>query len=277
MSRRRYISTSISTDKRVNQLAREAGDFAALLYTWMIPHAEDSARMTGDVDELLLTVVPGLRHHSEEDVAAALEAMDRIGLIVWDRDSALVLFDPDSFYRHQSYIPEAKRADSGEYRRESPQNAAERRESPQNAASPSPSPTPSPTPSRDTYAADDPVDNSADDLFLTQFWPLWPHHKGSKQLAGKRFAALTGPQRRRCLAAEGHVVEALDAGLLDPQYLPRAENFVGGTKCYYREWADGIPEHLTACGNGKRSGRAVDSAMGALREVARQYESEVTT
>ena len=41
MSRRRYISTSMSIDKRLNKLAVEAGDFAALLYTWMIPHAAD--------------------------------------------------------------------------------------------------------------------------------------------------------------------------------------------------------------------------------------------
>ena len=38
MARRRYISTNISTDPKVNILAEKYGDFAALLYTWMIPH-----------------------------------------------------------------------------------------------------------------------------------------------------------------------------------------------------------------------------------------------
>jgi hypothetical protein len=125
------------------------------------------------------------------------------------------------------------------------------------------------------HTCDAPVDNSG--LFDSDFWPRWPHHKGAKQLAGKRFAALSAPQQQRCLTAEGYIIEALDAGLLDPQFLPRAENFVGGTKSYYREWADGIPGHLSAQGNGRRSTRAVDSAFGALREVARQLDSEVTT
>ena len=126
MSRRRYVSTTISTDKRVNRLASEAGDFAALLYTWMIPHAEDSATMTGDPDELLLAVVPGLRHHDADDVRSALSAMVSLRLISWDGET--VWFDSESFYRHQSYIPEAKRGDNGEHFRESPTNADERRD-----------------------------------------------------------------------------------------------------------------------------------------------------
>ena len=101
MSRRRKISTSISTDKLVNQLARDAGDFAALLYTWMIPHAEDSASITGDVEELMMMVVPGFRHRNEDDVATALETMDGIELVAWDREAAVVYFDSESFYRHQ--------------------------------------------------------------------------------------------------------------------------------------------------------------------------------
>jgi hypothetical protein len=120
------------------------------------------------------------------------------------------------------------------------------------------------------------ADETVGDLFETDFWPRWPLRKGSKQLAHKRFGSLTAPQQQRCLTAEGFVIEAMDSGLLTPQFLPRAENFIGGTKCYYREWADGIPEHLTARG-GQRSGRAVDSAFGALREVARQLDDEKAT
>lgn len=166
MSRKRSISTTISHDKRINALAREAGDFACLLYTWMIPHAEDSASMTGDPEELLCIVMPGRRDRSEQDVAAALAAMDRLELIAWDGQT--VWFDSESFYRHQSYINQAKRADNAEHfherraarltsaagspaaetradHRRSPQNAVEDRESPQNAVSLSPSPSPSPS------------------------------------------------------------------------------------------------------------------------------------
>lgn len=147
MSRRRKLSTTISLDKDVNRLARDAGDFAALLYTWMIPHAEDSASITGNVEELMLTVVPGFRHHTEADIEAAVEAMDRIGLVAWDHDDALIYFDSESFYRHQSYIPEAKRADNSAHfqkRRESAKRSEEQRESAKKAASLSPSPSLSP-------------------------------------------------------------------------------------------------------------------------------------
>lgn len=128
----------------------------------------------------------------------------------------------------------------------------------------------------DTYVSED-GGETVGDLFETDFWTRWPLRKGSKQLARKRFGALTTAQQQRCLTAEGFIIEALDSGLLAPQFLPRAENFIGGTKCYYREWADGIPEHLTARGRGQRSGRAVDSAFGALREVARQLDDEKAT
>ena len=132
MSRRRKLSTTISTDKLVNQLAREAGDFAALLYTWMIPHAEDNASITGDAEELFMTVVPGLRHKTDADVRDAVAVMDRLGLVAWDQEASVVYFDSESFYRHQSYIPEAKRADNSAHflkRRASPQLSEEQRES----------------------------------------------------------------------------------------------------------------------------------------------------
>ena len=30
-----------------------------------------------------------------------------------------------------------------------------------------------------------------------------------------------------------------------PPYQPRAENFVGGSKSYYQEWAEGVPAYCT--------------------------------
>jgi hypothetical protein len=33
--------------------------------------------------------------------------------------------------------------------------------------------------------------------------------------------------------------------LVAPQYQPRAENFVGGSKRYYQEWAEGVPAYCT--------------------------------
>lgn len=107
MSRRRYITTDISVDKNVKHLAMEAGDFAALLYTWMIPHADDHAILTGDPEELLDIVAPGRRDKAPEDVAAALDAMEGLGLI--ERAGGKVGFPIDSFYRYQAYVKASQR------------------------------------------------------------------------------------------------------------------------------------------------------------------------
>lgn len=119
-------------DARVNRLATQYGDFAALVYTWMIPHATDDGTLTGDVEELMCTVVPGLREKTAEDVTAALVGMNELGLVEWDNGT--IRFPREAFYRYQTYIPVAKRRGNGD----------EQRISPQNTVSPPPSPPPSP-------------------------------------------------------------------------------------------------------------------------------------
>jgi hypothetical protein len=90
MARRRYISTKLS------------------LYTWMIPHAEDDARLTGDPDEILMMVCPGRRDKSTEDIASALQAMHDLGLIEWNQEAGYVQF-PASFYGYQTYITDKRK------------------------------------------------------------------------------------------------------------------------------------------------------------------------
>lgn len=86
------------------------------------------------------------------------------------------------------------------------------------------------------------------DPFDEVFWPSWPNRHGSKQLSKSRFRALTGPQQQRCLVAEKHLIEAISRGVLQVEYQPRAENFIGGSKQYYREWADGPPPKYASAG-----------------------------
>lgn len=124
MSRRRYLSTAISTDKAVNRLAMRS-DFAALLYTWMIPHTEDDATLIGDPEELLMAVMPGRRDKEPEQVAEALAIMAEMQLIIWEPGAERVVF-PESFYKHQSYI--------GADRRRTAQNSAEQRGDTQDSA-----------------------------------------------------------------------------------------------------------------------------------------------
>ena len=145
MARRRYLSTQISVDTRVNRLAETHGGDAALLYTWMIPHADDAGTITADPEEIQLMVFPGRRSISVEDIERFIEGMLTLELIERDDERGLLRF-PESFARHQSYINKA--------RRESAQNAAEQRVTPQNAASSSSS---SSFPVKSSFSSNDSV------------------------------------------------------------------------------------------------------------------------
>lgn len=113
----------------------------------------------------------------------------------------------------------------------------------------------------------------APDLFNDELWIIWPNRHGSKKLGRDRFRALTAPQQKRCLAAAAHFAKAFAAGLVDPQYQPRIENFVGGSKSYYREWADGPPPKYR--GNGSAAPRrGLDASLAALQHVYDSYPEE---
>lgn len=142
MSRRRYLSTEISIDTAVNRLARSAGDFAVMLYTWMIPHCDDDGIVHGDAEEIILQVIPGRRDKKIEDVTAALAAMQEHGLIEWDEPARRVVFPAASFYKYQTYIkPERRRGAHGEERNNAPEPpqvaeiSADHRKTPQNTVS----------------------------------------------------------------------------------------------------------------------------------------------
>ncbi len=164
MARRRYVSTSISLDKDVNALAEECGDFAALLYTWMIVHAEDDTTITADPEDIYYAVCPRRKDKTPDDVRKAIAAMAAKDL-VWPYTTPdgkpRLQFPPESFYRYQTYIPMPKRVyqdlrrsslispQNAEEHRSTPTNAEDRNSSaktPQNTASPSPSLSPSPMP-----------------------------------------------------------------------------------------------------------------------------------
>lgn len=145
IARRRYISTKISLDKVVNRVAQQHGDFVALLYTWMVPHAEDDATLRGDPEEVWMQVTPGRRDKSTADIRNALLVLAQEGLILWNAEENVIQFPLDSFYEYQTYIPADKRRTTNiiTNQQETPKNAEERRTSASNTVSPSPSPSPS--------------------------------------------------------------------------------------------------------------------------------------
>ena len=76
MANRRMIAKSISVSDETNALS----DFAALLFTWLIPHSDDYGVIPGSPGRIKALVVPR-RKQSEADIDAALEEMRRVGLI----------------------------------------------------------------------------------------------------------------------------------------------------------------------------------------------------
>jgi len=234
MSRRRYISTTISVDRVVAKLARDAGDFAALLYTWMIPHAEDSATLAGDPEELFLAVCPGFRHHTEEDVEQALEAMDKERLIAWDREAQVVYFDSESFYRHQSYIPKGKHLDHSERfrkRRTSPKNAAAR------GTAASKSTDVAVVDEAEADGAPGPAGYDSDPDFVS-FWGFYPRTEG-KEPSFRAWKRLNKAERRLALGVAEIMGALVSDGAKEKKYVPYAQKFLN--QKMWEDWRDGVP------------------------------------
>ena len=76
MANRRMIAKSISVSDQTNAIS----DFAALLFTWLIPHTDDYGVIPGSPGRIKALVVPR-RQQSEAEIDAALEEMRSVGLI----------------------------------------------------------------------------------------------------------------------------------------------------------------------------------------------------
>lgn len=152
MARRRYVSTEISDDDGLAELVERKGYFAALLYTWLIPHADDRGTFTGNAKKLLGIAMPqfalikGKKAATAAEIGDCLEVMAELGLIV--SEGTDYYFPPRVFYRYQTYIPEAKRRVEECASALSGENADDQREITEigeNAAYPSPSPSVKPS------------------------------------------------------------------------------------------------------------------------------------
>jgi hypothetical protein len=76
MANRRMISKSISVSDETNTIST----FAALLFTWMIPHTDDYGIIHGTAGKIKGLVVPR-RKENEKQVEDALVEMQQVGLI----------------------------------------------------------------------------------------------------------------------------------------------------------------------------------------------------
>ncbi len=112
---RRYLSPSVARDKLFNRIAQKS-EFAALVYLMGLPHAaDDCALPTNDAEELQLVVCPARRDKGPREMEEAVRMLtteadeDGHRLLEYGPDGRL-RYPPGSFYRHQTYVPEGKRA-----------------------------------------------------------------------------------------------------------------------------------------------------------------------
>lgn len=85
MARGRMIAKSLSTSRRYGRLHEVAGkraEFCQALYPLLVAHADDFGRLSGDAYTVKHAIVP-TSPRKEGDIVAALEALQRVGLIAW--------------------------------------------------------------------------------------------------------------------------------------------------------------------------------------------------
>lgn len=105
MANRRSLSKSISVSEQANSLS----DFAALLFTWCIPHLDDFGRMSGSPAVVKAMVIP-MRKQTAQEVAQALQEMVDAGLIYWYEWKGEKIIQFIKFEQHQTGLNKRTRS-----------------------------------------------------------------------------------------------------------------------------------------------------------------------
>lgn len=96
--KRRSLSGSITGSRKVNRLS----DRAALLYTWMIPQADDDGRLEGNPDDIRANVVPRKEWSLGEIEQLLFEITDQ-ELIAWYEFEGERYIQIHQWEEHQSF------------------------------------------------------------------------------------------------------------------------------------------------------------------------------
>jgi hypothetical protein len=100
------LSWKISTDPAVASLSC---DGARLLYTWLIPHADNLGRLAGEPDFVKASVLPLQKSTTTKQVGAWLGEMAEVGLIQWYETDGLRYISLNGWEKHQHMHSNIKR------------------------------------------------------------------------------------------------------------------------------------------------------------------------
>ncbi|WP_438497122.1 DnaD domain protein [Paenibacillus sp. IHBB 3054] len=97
MAEKRMISKVISISEKVNDLPDY---FDMLLFTWMIPHADDFGRLAGAPIKVKALIVP-LLDKSKAEIGDSLQRLSDQGLIRWYKVNEEQVIEITQFEKHQ--------------------------------------------------------------------------------------------------------------------------------------------------------------------------------
>lgn len=242
MGRKRSISTDISTDHRVALLAQKAGPLGVLLFTWLIPHADDWGRFIADPVEVKLTVLPAF-DVTPEEVDSALKAMAEVGLIIlYEVDGKRYLsFKRNSFYKYQNYIPVNKRKTDNSQYPPPPDSTPETTASNREDAPVLEQPTEDNGQGKNNSTMGTPPQEShqrpkIQEVYAAefeQFWALYPR-KVEKRSAYKAWRARIreGISPGVLIIAAKHYAEYCALNRLGERYIKHPANFLGSSRAF---------------------------------------------
>lgn len=105
MANRRMLCKSISISEQANDL----DDFTALLFSWMIPHADDYGILPGSPRKVKALVIP-LRERTADDVEKAIITMVNAGLIWWYQINGEQYIQFRTWEKHQEGLHKRSKA-----------------------------------------------------------------------------------------------------------------------------------------------------------------------
>jgi len=170
MARKRFVTSEISTDRKIAKLA-EKNPTAAALWPWFITALDDWGRMNADLVEVKLAIFPAFPYTSD-DIETFIKLYHEFGIAYhYEVDGKPYLaVNPDTWLKYQTYIrkdklekqnskiPEPKNAPwvakNNNVDDLATKNVAKQQSATINVLSPSPSPSPSPSKEIYTCAPD---------------------------------------------------------------------------------------------------------------------------
>jgi len=118
------LSKSLGASRKFARCGTVAGEFPQLLFTLLVPHADDWGRMTGDAFTVRLAVFPS-SGRSEDEFEAALVALEHAQLVVRYPHGGGQVLQIVKFDEHQRGLHKRTKSDFPPPSAEFPHSAAE--------------------------------------------------------------------------------------------------------------------------------------------------------